>query len=302
MIGLGRMGSNIVRRLMGGGHSVSGFDPDAQARQSLRREGMIPVDSLELLVAALREEKGPVRVWLMLPSGPPVDEMIKKLAPLLSPGDIIVDGGHSRYTDTMRRAKSLAQSDIGYVDAGTSGAIRSLNAGGCLMVGGDTESVRSLEPVFETLASPGGYLHVGPSGSGHFVRMVHDGIECALLQAYGEGFDLLKNGPFEVDLAAVSRLWNQGGDGRARFLELLADILGANPTLSGIRGYVEESGEARWTAETAIEFGVFAPVLTLALMERFASRQGDIFSYKINAALRNESGGKHVFPEDKATA
>ncbi len=294
MIGLGRMGANMVRRLLKGGHRVVGFDPNANARQILEKEGMFPAEDYRALIRQLRKDGSPVFVWLMIPSGPPVDEALEQILPLLAEGDLLVDGGNSRYTDTLRRGKRSLQSGVRYVDVGTSGGIWGLDAGYCLMVGGETDSVRLLDPVFRTLAPPEGYLHVGPSGSGHFVKMVHNGVEYALLQAYGEGFDLLKNGPYDLDLPSVAHLWNQGSVVRSWLLELLGNALKANPTLSGIRGYVEDSGEGRWTAETAIEYGVFAPALTLALMERFASRQGDLFSNKVIAALRNEFGGHPV--------
>ncbi len=294
MIGLGRMGANMVRRLLKGGHRVVGFDPNANVRQILEKEGMSQAEDYRALIRQLRKDGGPVFVWFMIPSGPPVDEALEQILPLLAEGDLLVDGGNSRYTDTIRRGKRSLQSGVRYVDVGTSGGIWGLDAGYCLMVGGETDSVRLLDPVFRTLAPPEGYLHVGPSGSGHFVKMVHNGVEYALLQAYGEGFDLLKNGPYDLDLPSVAHLWNQGSVVRSWLLELLGNALKANPTLSGIRGYVEDSGEGRWTAETAIEYGVFAPALTLALMERFASRQGDLFSNKVIAALRSEFGGHPV--------
>lgn len=297
MIGLGRMGANMVRRLLKGEHRVVGFDPNSNVRQGLEKEGMVGAENYQALIQQLRKEDGPIVVWLMIPSGPPVDEALNQLLPLLSAGDLIVDGGNSRYTDTIRRGKRALEAGVEYLDVGTSGGVWGLEVGYCLMVGGPSDSVCALDAIFKTLAPPDGYLHVGPAGSGHYVKMVHNGIEYALLQAYGEGFDLLKSGPFDLDLSAVSHLWNQGSVIRSWLLELLESALKGNPTLSGIRGYVEDSGEGRWTAETAIEYGVFAPALTLALMERFASRQGDLFSNKVIAALRNEFGGHRVVSE-----
>ncbi|MHB1606501.1 MAG: phosphogluconate dehydrogenase (NAD(+)-dependent, decarboxylating) [Leptospirales bacterium] len=297
MIGLGRTGGNLVRRLIKGGHRVVGFDPNANVRQGLEKEGMIPAENAHTLVQELRKKENTVVVWLTIPSGPPIDEAVNQLLPVLSAGDVIVDGGNSRYTDTIRRGKRALESGIEYLDVGMSDGNGGQDAGYCMMVGGTPSSVRSLDAVFKTIAPPDGYLHVGPSGAGHFVKMVHNGIEYALLQAYGEGFDLLKNGPFDLDLPAVSHLWNQGSVIGSRLLELLESALEANPTLSGIRGYVEDSGEGKWAAETAIEYGVFAPSLMLALMERLASRQGDLFSSKVIAALRNEFAGHRVAGE-----
>lgn len=297
MVGLGRMGANMVRRLLKGGHQVVGYDPNAGVREGLEKEGMKGAENFESLLKTLRETGGPARVWLMIPSGPPVDEAIQAILPLLKKGDTLIDGGNSRYTDTVRRSKKVSESLVAYVDCGTSGGIWGLEVGYCLMVGGPDEAFAALEPVFSTLAPPDGYRHMGPSGSGHFVKMVHNGIEYALLQAYGEGFDLLKNGPYDLDLHGISSLWNQGSVVRSWLLELLERALGENPSLAGIRGYVEDSGEGRWTAEAAIEYGVFAPSLTFALMERFASRQGDLFSNKVIAALRNEFGGHRILGE-----
>jgi 6-phosphogluconate dehydrogenase len=299
MVGLGRMGANMVRRLMRGGHSVVGHDPNANVRRELEKEGMRPAGDIETLIKTLRESGDPVVVWLMIPSGPPVDAAIDRILPLLKEGDILVDGGNSRYKDTVRRSKTVSERLVSYLDCGTSGGIWGLEVGYCLMVGGPEEAFSVLEPVFRTLAPPEGYRHVGPSGAGHFVKMVHNGIEYALLQAYGEGFDLLKNGPYDLDLHGISQLWNQGSVVRSWLLELLERALRENPGLSGVRGYVEDSGEGRWTVEAAIEYGVFAPTLAFALMERFASRQGDLFSNKVIAALRNEFGGHRILGDGK---
>ncbi|MHB1286238.1 MAG: phosphogluconate dehydrogenase (NAD(+)-dependent, decarboxylating) [Leptospirales bacterium] len=300
MIGLGRIGASMVLRLIKCGHCVVGYDPNANIRQSLEKEGMIQVEDLPALIRRLRENGGPVLVWMMIPSGPPVEGVLDLLLPLLREGDVLVDGGNSHYTDTVRRGKRSLESGVRYVDSGTTGGTGGEDSGFCLMLGGDPESVQTLDPILRALSPPDGYLHVGPPGSGHFVKMVHDGIESALIQAYGEGFDLLKNGPFDLDLPSVAQLWSQGSAVRSWLLELLRGALKANPTLSGVRGFVEDSGAEKWAAETAIEYGVFSPLMTLALMERFASRQGDLFSNKVRTAMRQECAGHRTEPESIA--
>ncbi len=290
----------MVLRLIKGGHLVVGYDPNPNVRQSLEKAGMIQAEDLTAMIRGLRENGGPVLVWMMVPSGPPVEGVLDLLLPLLHAGDVLVDGGNSRYADTIRRGKKSLESGVRYVDAGTIGGTGGEDAGFCLMMGGDPESVQILEPILRVMAPPDGYLHVGPSGSGHFVKMVHDGIESALLQAYGEGFDLLKNGPFDLDLPSVAHLWAHGSTVRSWVLELLRVALEANPTLSGVRGYVEDSGTEKWAAEAAIEYGIFSPLLTLALMERFASRQGDLFSNKVRTAIRHECAGHRIEPESIA--
>jgi 6-phosphogluconate dehydrogenase len=230
----------------------------------------------------------------MVPSGDPVDLTIEQLIPSLSKEDIIVDGGNSHYKDSIRRAEKLKQLGIHFVDAGTSGGIWGLQEGYCLMIGGEKATIEQLEPIFKTLAPENGFAHVGPSGAGHFVKMVHNGIEYGMLQAYGEGFEMLKTSQFELDLGKISRLWNRGSVVRSWLLELAESAFAKDPQLSSIRGYVEDSGEGRWTVLEAVEREIPAPILTLSLFARFASRQDDSFSAKVIAALRNEFGGHPV--------
>jgi 6-phosphogluconate dehydrogenase len=228
---------------------------------------------------------------MMVPSGAPVDQTIEQLLPNLFKGDILIDGGNSNYKDSIRRAEKVSVQGMHFVDAGTSGGIWGLENGYCMMVGGEKAIVEHLAPIFTTLAPANGYLHVGPNGAGHFVKMIHNGIEYGMLQAYGEGFELLKASQFDLDLAKISHLWNQGSVVRSWVLELAENAFEKDPKLSSIKGYVEDSGEGRWTVEEAIDKSVPAPVLMLSLFARFASRQEDSFSAKFVAALRNEFGG-----------
>jgi 6-phosphogluconate dehydrogenase len=290
-VGLGRMGLNMVTRLTRGGHSVVGFDRSADAVGRAGAEGARGVTSLEQLVAGLQ---APRAVWVMVPAGAPTESTIDALAALLSPGDTIIDGGNSNFHDDVRRAKTLAARQIAYVDAGTSGGIWGLQEGYCLMVGGPVEACRRLEPVFLTLAPKNGYLRVGDSGAGHYVKMIHNGIEYGLMQAYAEGFELMTSSPYGIDLAAVSQLWNQGSVVRSWLLELAARALADDPKLAGLRPYVEDSGEGRWTLQEAIEQSVPMPVLTASLFTRFRSRQDNSFAERMLAALRNQFGGHAV--------
>ncbi len=294
IIGLGRMGANMSERLVLGGHRVIGYDRSPEAIQRIVDQGAAGAHSLADFIKQLT---APRAIWLMVPAGAPVDDTIEQLLPHLQKGDIIVDGGNSNYKETLRRAAQLKSQHISFVDAGTSGGIWGLKVGYCMMVGGDKEAVDRLEPVFKTLAPPDGYAHVGPSGAGHFVKMVHNGIEYGMLQAYGEGFELLKSSSFELDLGKIAHLWNQGSVVRSWLLELAERAFQKDPDLSSIRGYVEDSGEGRWTIQEAIEKSVPAPVLTLSLLARFASRQDDSFAAKLIAALRNEFGGHPVKKE-----
>jgi 6-phosphogluconate dehydrogenase len=239
----------------------------------------------------------PRAIWLMVPSGDPVDQTIEQLLPNLVKGDVIVDGGNSFYKDSIRRAAKLRDQGIHFVDAGTSGGIWGLQVGYCLMVGGEKEVVARLEPVFKTLAPPDGYLHAGPSGAGHFVKMIHNGIEYGMMQAYGEGFELLEASQFDLDLAKVAHLWNQGSVIRSWLLELCESALAKDPHLAAIKDYVEDSGEGRWTVQEAVEKCVPVPVMMASLFARFASRQEHSFSAKVVAALRNEFGGHAVRKE-----
>ncbi|KAF0218638.1 MAG: 6-phosphogluconate [Geobacteraceae bacterium] len=293
MIGLGRMGENMTRRLLKGGHEVVAYDRSPEKVRGVESEGAAGVHSLEELVRAL----APPRIlWLMLPAGPPVEDTIAYLAALLGRGDIVIDGGNSFYRDDMRRRKHLQSCGIHYLDVGVSGGIWGLTEGYCLMIGGSKEVAGQLEPVFKTLAPAEGHLYCGESGAGHFVKMVHNGIEYGMMSAFGEGFSILKASPFgeHLDLGAVSHLWNRGSVVRSWLLELAEDAFNKDRELAAIEGYVEDSGEGRWTLQQAIDTGVPAPVIAAALFQRFRSRIDDSFGDKVLAALRNEFGGHAV--------
>ena len=291
MIGLGRMGANMTERLVLGGHKVITYDRSAEAIQRVVDKGAVGAASLTDFVKKLSL---PRAIWLMVPSGDPVDQTIDQLLASLAKGDIIIDGGNSNYKDSIRRAEKLKNHGMHFIDAGTSGGIWGLQNGYCMMVGGAKEIVSRLEPIFLTLAPKDGYLHAGPSGAGHFVKMIHNGIEYGMMQAYGEGFELLKASQFDLDLAKISHLWNQGSVVRSWLLELCESAFQKDPKLDAIKGYVEDSGEGRWTVIEAIERGVSATVLAHSLFARYASRQQDAFSNKVIAALRNEFGGHAV--------
>ena len=293
MIGLGRMGMNMARRLLRGNHEVVAFNRTPDKTKQIGSEGAESAFTLEELVGKL---EAPRIVWIMLPAGKIVDDHIAQLTGLLEPGDIIVEGGNSRYTDDIRREKELRNSNIHYLDAGVSGGIWGLEIGYCTMVGGDKDIFNRLEPVFRTLAPANGYLYCGPAGAGHFVKMIHNGIEYGMMQAYGEGFALLEASPYRDNLnyQEVARLWNQGSVIRSWLLELLEDAFGGDPRLDEITGYVDDSGEGRWTVEQAIESRVAAPVIAQALFTRFQSRDENSFSNRVLAALRREFGGHAV--------
>ncbi len=291
MIGLGRMGGNMTRRLLQGGHRVVVFDRNADAVQAAEAEGATAAGSLAELVQSLQP---PRPVWMMVPAGAPVEATIAELSPLMSSGDVLIDGGNSNYKDTIRRAEALAPTGIRYVDAGTSGGIWGLTEGYCLMVGGEPEAYALIEPALTTLAPENGCLHVGPSGAGHFTKMMHNGIEYGMLQAFGEGFEILRNSRFDLDLHAIAELWRHGSVVRSWLLDLLERALAQDATLEGVRGYVEDSGEGRWTVFEAIDQDTPAPVLTLSLLARFASRQQESFSAQVIAALRREFGGHAI--------
>ena len=290
-IGLGRMGLNMVTRLQRGGHSVVAYDRSADAVSRAGEAGAKGVSTLETLV----EELSPPRaVWVMVPSGEPTESTVSALGRILSPGDAIIDGGNTNFHDDVRRAQVLGAKRIDYVDAGTSGGIWGLQEGYCLMVGGKVDVCKRLEPVFLTLAPPDGYLHVGDHGSGHYVKMVHNAIEYGLMQAYAEGFELMHASDFKIDLGAVAGLWNHGSVVRSWLLELAARALAEDADLSGLKGYVEDSGEGRWTLHEAIDRGVPLPVTSAALFTRFRSRNDNPFSERMLAALRNQFGGHAV--------
>jgi 6-phosphogluconate dehydrogenase len=297
MVGLGRMGANMARRLLKGGHTVVGFDPRIEARSALEGDGGGSAASLQALVAAL---PAPRAVWMMVPAGKITDSTVETLAPLLAPGDVLIDGGNSNYKDTLRRAAELAPRDIAYVDAGTSGGVWGLEEGYSLMVGGDEAVVERLRPIFETLApAPDkGWGRVGPVGSGHFTKMVHNGIEYGLMQAYAEGFSILQHKQaFALDLHQVAEIWRTGSVVRSWLLDLTADALGRNPAMDGIAPWVADSGEGRWTLQEAIDLDVPAPVIALSLMARLRSRDNDSFADKLLAAMRNEFGGHAIRKE-----
>ena len=292
MIGLGRMGGNMSERLMKGGHQVVVFDRSAESIAKYVSQGAAAASSATDVTSKLTS---PRVVWIMVPAGKPVDDTIASLVPGLSKGDVIIDGGNSNYRDTMRRAQMLAAEGIDFVDSGTSGGIWGLANGYCLMIGACDKAFKLCEPIFKTLAPKDGYAHVGPPGAGHYVKMIHNGIEYGALQAYAEGYEILhasKN--FKLDLHQIAAVWNRGSVVRSWLNELAEQALSKDPELSGLKGYVEDSGEGRWTVQEAIDLDVPAPVITLSLLTRLRSRQSDSFSAKVIAALRNEFGGHAV--------
>lgn len=288
LIGLGRMGANMAQRLAEGGQSVVGYDPNPDAVRRISRPGAVGVATLSELIKQLEP---PRAVWMMVPAGEAVTETIHALVPYLSRGDILIDGGNSHYKDSIQRAKGLEPKGIRFLDVGTSGGIWGLSVGYCLMIGGEVESFHRLEPAFKTLAPKEGYLYCGASGAGHFAKMIHNGIEYAMLQAYGEGFELLKASPFGFDLEKIAHLWNRGSVVRSWLLELAEGAFSKDATLEGFKGVVEDSGEGRWTVLEAVERGVPAPAIATALFRRFRSREEEAFSDKFIAALRKEFGG-----------
>ncbi len=291
MIGLGKMGAGMSRRLLRGGHSVVAFDVNEDAVAKLAADGATPARSLEDLVEQLDV---PRAVWIMVPAGDITKQTVARLGAVLARGDAIIDGGNSRYTDSLTHAAALAERGISFVDAGTSGGIWGLEEGFCLMVGADETVFARLEPLFATLAPRDGYARVGPPGAGHFVKMIHNGIEYGVMQAYAEGFEILARCVFDIDPAAVAELWRHGSVVRSWLLDLTAAALAENPGLEGVAPYVEDSGEGRWTVDTAVDLGVPAPVIASALFARFASRDDDSFALKLLAAMRAQFGGHAV--------
>jgi len=291
MVGLGRMGSNMTLRLLRGGHEVVAHDVSPEAIDRVAAEGAISAPSVQDF---LRELDGPRAVWVMVPSGAITEDTISTLAELLDKNDVIIDGGNSRYTDTQRRAKELADKGIHLLDSGTSGGIWGLTEGFCLMVGGAADPIARLEPIFVTLAPENGYAHVGDSGAGHFTKMVHNGIEYGLMQAYAEGFDLLAQSDFDIDLAQVAEVWRHGSVVRSWLLDLAAHALSQDPGLESLKGVVEDSGEGRWTVQAAVDHAVPMPAISAALFARFSSRQPNSFQARVLAALRKEFGGHAI--------
>jgi 6-phosphogluconate dehydrogenase len=294
MIGLGRMGANMTKRLLGGGHRIVAHDRSAAAVEEAAKVGAVPAASLEKVKAALA---APRTVWVMVPSGDPTEATIRALGDLLDPGDLVIDGGNSNYHDTMRRGGLLAEKGVRFCDCGTSGGVWGLTEGYCLMVGGAVEDVDRARGVFETLA-PGadrGWAHVGPVGSGHFVKMVHNGIEYGMMQALAEGFAILeKKEEFGLDLANIAEIWRHGSVVRSWLLDLTANALAESPGLPGIAPWVSDSGEGRWTVAEAIDLDVAAPVITQALLSRLRSRDEKSFSDRLLAAMRNQFGGHAI--------
>jgi 6-phosphogluconate dehydrogenase len=288
------MGANMVRRLLRHGHQVVAYNRTPDKTREIAQEGAEAAFSL----AELADKLAPPRaVWLMVPAGEATETQINELLPHLAPGDILVDGGNANFHDSQRRHAQLAGAGIHFVDAGVSGGIWGLSEGYCLMVGGEPEPVAHLEPIFTALAQPGGYLHVGGPGAGHYVKMVHNGIEYGLMEAYAEGFEILHASEFQLDLPAIARLWNHGSVVRSWLLELAERALTPDQDLTHLKGWVADSGEGRWTVQEALDRDVPAPAITLALLMRLRSRQEDSYAAKVLAALRNEFGGHPVQTE-----
>ena len=295
MIGLGRMGANMTQRLLNGGHRVVVYDQNADAVASSASAGAVAAESAADLVSRLTPPRG---VWVMLPAGPVTDAVIGELGGLLEPGDAVIDGGNANYRDTLRRGAMLSERGIHLLDAGTSGGVWGLVHGYSLMVGGDHDAFARLEPIFQTLA-PGedkGYSHVGPTGAGHFTKMVHNGVEYALMQAYAEGFELLqaKQADFDLDLTAIAKTWQHGSVVRSWLLDLAVLALEEDPGLESLSAYVDDSGEGRWTVNESVDLAVPTPTITAALYQRFRSRQEEPFGARMLAALRNQFGGHAV--------
>ncbi len=291
-IGLGKMGGDMVRRLLQRGHQVVAYDRDARAMDAIKQAGAGTAGTIEALAAAL---PAPRVVWIMVPAGEITEEVISGLSAVLEKNDIIIDGGNSHYKDSVARGRELRTRGIHFIDAGVSGGIWGLREGYCIMAGGDKEICRHAEPLFTTLAQKDGYAYMGPSGAGHFVKMVHNGIEYAMLQAYAEGFELLQaKKDYGLDLGSIARLWNHGSVVRSWLLELAERAFAEDPRLETIKGYVQDSGEGRWTVEEAMDLNVPAPAIALSLFRRFASRQEESFGAKVIAALRREFGGHAV--------
>jgi 6-phosphogluconate dehydrogenase len=298
MIGLGKMGMNMARRLMQGNHEIIAYDLSEEAVQQITAEGATGAESLQQVIKML---SAPRIVWIMLPAGKPVEDTVSQLTDLLASEDIIIDGGNTYYKDDIRRYAALKEKKIRYMDVGVSGGIWGLEVGYCMMMGGDEDVFRYLEPIFQTLAPKDGYLYCGKTGAGHFVKMVHNGIEYGLMQAYGEGFEILDASAYaeSFDYAKIAHLWNQGSVIRSWLLELAEDAFSKSAELSDVTGYVEDSGEGRWTVQQAIDTAVPAEVITLSLMRRFRSRQQYPFTERVLAALRREFGGHAVVSKKK---
>ncbi|MFV0329897.1 MAG: phosphogluconate dehydrogenase (NAD(+)-dependent, decarboxylating) [Dysgonomonas sp.] len=290
-VGLGKMGGKMVERLLNHGHEVVVYNLTQKEVDEAASKGAIAASSLKDLVSKLEGRK---LVWLMVPAGKPVEENIAEFLTLLNPNDIIVDGGNSYWRETVERGKKVKEKGVHYLDCGTSGGVWGLQNGYCLMYGGDKEACDFAEPVFKSLAPENGYMRCGESGAGHMVKMVHNGIEYGMMQAYAEGFEIMKNSPYNVDLEKVSKVWMQGSVVRSWLLELIGNALEGNENLDGIKDYVADSGEGRWTVQTAMDFDVPAHVITASLFTRFESRQESSYAMKLLAAMRNQFGGHEI--------
>lgn len=290
-IGLGKMGLNMVQRLIEHGHNVVVWDKDVNQINEASEKGAISSSSIEDMIKHLPEIKV---IWLMVPSGKPVDENIDVLSKLLKPEDIIIDGGNSFWRDSQQRASQLAEKGISFIDCGTSGGVWGLQNGYCLMYGGDEKATNYVEPIFKALAPDNGYVYCGQSGTGHLVKMVHNGIEYGMMQAYAEGFEILHKSPYNINLTKVADTWQHGSVIRSWLLELAVNYFEEDPKLEKLKGYVQDSGEGRWTVQTAMDFEVPAHVITASLFNRFQSRQEDSFAMRVLAALRNQFGGHAV--------
>jgi len=295
LIGLGRMGSFMAQRLVAAGHSVVGFDNNAAARQEVAQHGVTAVTSLADLVNRL---KAPRAVWVMVPHGPPTASTIAALLELLAANDVLIDGGNSHFSDSQAAATRCASRGVHFIDAGVSGGVWGLTEGYCLMVGGPEDACRRLEPIFTALAPAGGYARVGESGAGHFVKMIHNAIEYAMLEAYGEGFEIMRRSEFDLQLGTIAELWRHGAVVRSWLLDLLARALAANgDELAHVAPYIDDSGTGRWTVEYALANAIPIPIVTQSVYERFSSRIGERFSARVIAALRQQFGGHPIHPE-----
>jgi 6-phosphogluconate dehydrogenase len=291
MIGLGKMGMNLVLNLLDHRHEVVVHDVNPEPRKHLAEQGAVPASSIKDLVSLL---PSPRIVWIMVPAGEAVDQVLHELTPLMEAGDIVIDGGNSHYKDSIRRGKQLAEQGIRYMDVGTSGGMAGARHGGCFMIGGDKEAFATIEPLFKDLAVENGYLYTGKSGSGHFLKMVHNGIEYGMMQAIGEGFEVLEKSPFQYNYEEVARVWANGSVIRGWLMDLMQDAFSKDPRLESIRGVMNASGEGQWTVETALELKASAPVIAMSLFMRYRSLEDDTFHGKVVAALRNEFGGHAV--------
>ena len=291
IIGLGKMGGNMVKRLLKGGHEVVAYDRDAAAVERLAKEGAKGATSLADIISKMT---GPRAVWVMVPSGAPTESTITELSNLMSENDIIIDGGNSNFRDSVRHSEELAKKKIRFLDAGTSGGIWGLENGYCLMVGGDKGAFEHVKPAFTTLAPKDGLGYFGKAGAGHFAKMVHNGIEYSMMQAYGEGFELMKATEYGYDLREVTKVWNRGSVVRSWLLELAEKAFNEDPELGGLKAYVDDSGEGRWTVEEAITHRVSVPTIAASLFARFSSRKDNAFGLRVVAALRNQFGGHAV--------